>query len=210
MRIFKLSKKKSFPWLFFAIVIVIAGLAGYRVLRLRFILNRINTAPDLPSEKTTTVHQTHLGLKAYKISRDGIDLIVFYKPLGFNQTQSFSSSAWRGEDMVYIATEVPIKDIRDQSLVFRKVFEKLLEELPEVAAEKGIYSLIPAGVRLKKINFIKYDGTLILDFDKKFSYGGGSLAMSQLRLTIEETARQFPEVQKVEVLVEGKEFSFEP
>ena len=49
------------------------------------------------------------------------------------------------------------------------------------------------------------------DFSKEFySYGGGSCRVEAIRTAIGNTLKQFPGVEKVAILVEGKEASIEP
>jgi spore germination protein GerM len=60
------------------------------------------------------------------------------------------------------------------------------------------------GVRIK-------DGIAYADFSKElYSYGGGSCRVEAIESAIENTLRQFPGVEEVKILVEGKEAELQP
>jgi hypothetical protein len=55
------------------------------------------------------------------------------------------------------------------------------------------------------------DGTAYADFSKElYSYGGGSCFTQAIETSIVNTLKQFPEVEKVVILVEGKKAQIEP
>ncbi len=64
-------------------------------------------------------------------------------------------------------------------------------------------------VRVKSVK-IK-DGIAYADFSKElYSYGGGSCFVRAITTSIENTLKQFPRVEKVAILVEGREAEIEP
>jgi spore germination protein GerM len=55
------------------------------------------------------------------------------------------------------------------------------------------------------------DGTAYTDFSKElYSYGGGSCFTEAIETSIVNTLKQFPEVEKVVILVEGRKAEIEP
>jgi hypothetical protein len=55
------------------------------------------------------------------------------------------------------------------------------------------------------------DGVAYADFSKElYSYGGGSCFVNAIVTSITNTLKQFPEVEEVKILVEGKEAEIEP
>lgn len=55
------------------------------------------------------------------------------------------------------------------------------------------------------------DGIAYADFSKElYSYGGGSCRVEAIGSAIENTLKQFPQVEKVVILVEGREAEIEP
>jgi len=207
------GKVRATAVLFFAVIFFIAAITSYRVLRLNFFIKRYtarnystSSEGNVSTNNGSAKSSQHPGLKSYIVSRDGKDMVVFYRPLGLSRP-SAAASFHAGEDLAYIATEIPSEEKPGDVLL--PAFKKLLEGPSSDEEREGLYSLIPVGARVKKIT-LSDGGLLTIDFNKKFSPGGGSLAMSQARLAVEETARQFPGVKSVEILVEGRRYNFEP
>jgi len=64
-------------------------------------------------------------------------------------------------------------------------------------------------VRVKGVKI--EDGTAYADFSKElYSYGGGSCFVRAIKTSIENTLKQFPRMEKVIILVEGREAEIEP
>jgi hypothetical protein len=67
------------------------------------------------------------------------------------------------------------------------------------------------GDRIKVKGVRIEDGTAYADFSKElYSYGGGSCFTEAIETSIVNTLKQFPEVEKVVILVEGREAQIEP
>ena len=64
-------------------------------------------------------------------------------------------------------------------------------------------------VRVREVRIV--DGTAYADFSKElYSYGGGSCFAEAIETSIVNTLTQFPQVEKVVILVEGREAEIEP
>jgi hypothetical protein len=69
----------------------------------------------------------------------------------------------------------------------------------------------PWGDRIKVKSVRIEEGTAYADFSKElYSYGGGSCFTEAIETSIVNTLKQFPEVEKVVILVEGREAQIEP
>jgi hypothetical protein len=69
----------------------------------------------------------------------------------------------------------------------------------------------PWGDRIKVRSVRIEDWTAYADFSKElYSYGGGSCSTEAIETSIVNTLKQFPEVEKVVILVEGREAQIEP
>lgn len=68
--------------------------------------------------------------------------------------------------------------------------------------EKGYRSQIPGGARLRNITIV--EGVATADFNTELNHAAGSCSVTAIRSQIESTLRQFPTVQSVVILVEGK------
>lgn len=84
--------------------------------------------------------------------------------------------------------------IQNPETAYKEVFEKLIQE-------SGIF---PQGTRLLSASV--HNGTLQLDFSKELSsnFTGGSDDEAALVNAISSTAGSFPNVERVQILVEGK------
>jgi hypothetical protein len=93
-------------------------------------------------------------------------------------------------------SQTPIKDTIELLL-------KGKENLTESDLDKGIQTEYPLeGFRLKAVN-LKEDGTLILEFEDPLNKTvGGACRVGILWFQIEATAKQFPQVKKVQFLPE--------
>jgi spore germination protein GerM len=69
----------------------------------------------------------------------------------------------------------------------------------------------PWGDKVTVIGVQIKEGTAYADFSKElYSYGGGSCYVRAIETSIMNTVKQFPEVQKVEILIEGRKAEIEP
>ncbi len=137
-----------------------------------------------------------MGLTSVTVDYGSKRVIQFWVPYGFSGSDS-------GEDFVYFRREVI--DSGDELKNIRAAINSLLTAKSENALP--VYSMIPGG-KIKDIALS--DSKLLIDFSKEFSPGGGSLAMRQARLAVEEVARQFYSVKEVEMTVEGRSEALEP
>jgi spore germination protein GerM len=84
--------------------------------------------------------------------------------------------------------------IRNPETAYKEVFEKLIQE-------SGVF---PQGTRLVGVSV--HNGTLQLNFSKELTdnFSGGSDDEAALVNAISSTAGSFPNVERVQILVEGK------
>lgn len=105
------------------------------------------------------------------------------------------------DGLVAIEREIPATITPIQDTI--KLLLKGKENLTENDIAQGITTEYPLeGFKLKSAN-LKEDGTLILEFEDPLNKsGGGSCRVGILWFQIEATAKQFPEVKKVQFLPE--------
>ncbi len=101
---------------------------------------------------------------------------------------------------------VPVKCVVPLKGVVQSAIEKLLEGPTEQERKRlDLYTAIPKGVKLNRLQIDLTTGTVYVDFSKELqNYGGGSLNAICIRTQIEETLKQFTVVKKVVITVEGK------
>jgi len=103
---------------------------------------------------------------------------------------------------------------------YRETFAKIIEAYrghDGSADHFGRKFLSPEGeftpwgdeVEIREVRIV--DGTAYPDFSKElYSYGGGSCFAEAIETSIVNTLKQFPQVERVVVLIEGKEAEIEP
>lgn len=100
-------------------------------------------------------------------------------------------------EMVPVPRSVPAETPAKGSL------EALLEGPTAEEQERGLLSEIPEGTRLEGIHL--EDGTARVAFSPELDRNvAGSMRVTTIRSQIEETLRQFPNIQKVVIEVEGR------
>lgn len=132
-----------------------------------------------------------IGLKASWLKKAGKDYlevwIPFYIPHGS-----------MGKDFLYFRREIPYS--RDIETNVRNALDELLRGPNESEKEKGAYSLVKEsriiGLKIKR-------GKAIINFSKEFAPAGGSHAVWECHIAVEEVLRQFS-IRKVEIFVEGR------
>lgn len=105
------------------------------------------------------------------------------------------------DGLVAIEREIPVSKTPIQDTI--KLLLKGKENLTQNDINQGITTEYPLeGFKLKSAN-LKPDGTLILEFEDPLNKTvGGACRVGILWFQIEETAKQFPEVKKVQFLPE--------
>lgn len=86
------------------------------------------------------------------------------------------------------------------------LIEDLLKGPTEEEKTAGISTAIPDGVKLLGIR--KEDNIVYIDFSENIETGGGTSLMEMRLAQIVFTATQFPEVEKVKFLINGKEIKY--
>ena len=89
------------------------------------------------------------------------------------------------------------------SAVGRAAIEELLKGPDMIEAQKGFFTSINSGVKIKSI---KIEGdTVKIDFDQMLEQAvGGSCRVSAIRAQITETLKQFPSVKNVVISIDGR------
>lgn len=138
--------------------------------------------------------------KSYSICKKGQKILLYYYSPEKDKNESGNIKCSK-DGLVSIERLIPVSEtpIKDTIELLLKGKENLTEE--EVA--QGITTEYPLdGFRLKSAN-LKESGTLILEFEDPFDKTlGGSCRVGILWFQIEETAKQFPQVKKVQFMPE--------
>ncbi|GIW65517.1 MAG: hypothetical protein KatS3mg094_036 [Candidatus Parcubacteria bacterium] len=110
------------------------------------------------------------------------------------------------DGLVPIEKEIPLSQNLIQYTI--NLLLKGKENLNQEEINQGIETEFPLqGLELKSVN-LKSDGTLILEFNDPYrQISGGSCRVKILWLQIEKTAKQFPQVKKIEF---KPEYLFQP
>lgn len=108
---------------------------------------------------------------------------------------------------VYYPDEQGMKLIADKRTVTLDQQEKYtaaMESLLEGTTEKGQTNIIPKQAKLRSVKV--ENGTATVDFtgDLRKNFGGGSTGETMLVGSIVDTLTEFPEVKKVQILIDGK------
>jgi len=96
------------------------------------------------------------------------------------------------------AEERPIKFSNDL-----EKYQRVIEELIKGPATQGLQQTVNPDTKLYGI--IKQNDSLIVDFNQAYNRFGGSVAEIVARLSVVNSLTQFPEINKVKILVEGEE-----
>lgn len=95
----------------------------------------------------------------------------------------------------YEEREVEVKD--------GAVLKAALNALLEGPASADLHKAIPDGTRLLGVN--KKDNVAIVDFSEEYNHFGGSVAEIVARVSVVNTLTEFQGIDRVKILVEGKE-----
>ena len=103
-----------------------------------------------------------------------------------------------GINLVAVKRTIEIKDDAEKYLA-------VLNLLINSPTEKDLTAIFPKNTKINSVNF--KDGTAFVDFDKNItkSFAGGSTGEELLVNSVVKTLTEFPEVQQVRFLVDGKE-----
>ncbi|MBC8145640.1 MAG: GerMN domain-containing protein [bacterium] len=93
------------------------------------------------------------------------------------------------------------RTVAPTSAVARAALDALLRGPTDDERQKDFASEIPSGTRLRDI--VINSGTARADFSRELNTAAGSCRVTAIRSQIEQTLRQFPTVQRVEIAVEG-------
>ncbi len=132
-----------------------------------------------------------IGLNASELNRKGRDYLEVWIPFGIPHNSM-------GMDFLYFRREIPFT--HNTEINVYNALTELLKGPNDEEKKKGASSL----VRNSNIIDLKIKkGTVKVNFSKEFAPAGGSLAVWQCRTAVEEVLRQFPEIRKVEIFIEG-------
>ena len=124
---------------------------------------------------------------------------------------SSSSSAEKKEQKLTIKVYYPdeqgmklIADKRTITLDQQEKYTAAMESLLEGTTEKGQTNIIPKQTKLRSVKVA--NGTATVDFtgDLRKDFVGGSTGETMLVGSIVDTLTEFPEVKKVQILIDGK------
>lgn len=137
-------------------------------------------------------HIQKIGLHATEFSRNRKDYLEIWIPFGLAQ------SNYMQKDFLYFRREIPYTS--NTEINAYNALNELLEGPNEQEKQKGAVPLVnEAGILDLRI----VRGKARVNFSKEFAPGGGTLAVWQCRIAVEEVLRQFPEIRKAEIFVEG-------
>ncbi|MBT9130283.1 MAG: hypothetical protein DDT42_00623 [candidate division WS2 bacterium] len=140
------------------------------------------------------------GLQIGKVSIDNIDYYEIWIPAGFPDKAGY------GANFILLRRLVPFSpDVLD---VLKSAMVELLNGPNEDEKAQGAFPLIQRGILLSAE--IDEKGTAILNFSEDFDPKGGSLAIFMTTKAVEEVARQFTDINKVKILIEGVEDALQP
>lgn len=132
-----------------------------------------------------------IGLKASWLKKAGSDYLEVWIPFGIPHDAM-------DKDFLYFRREIPCS--RDIETNARNALDELLKGPNEAEKQKGAYSL----VKESKILDLKIKkGKAIINFSKEFAPAGGSHAVWECRIAVEEVLRQFG-IRKLEIFIEGR------
>jgi hypothetical protein len=132
-----------------------------------------------------------IGLNTGECSRKGVDYLEIWLPFGIPHSSM-------GMDFLYFRREIPFT--HNTEINAYNALNELLKGPNDEEKQKGASSL----VRNSRILDLKIrKGKAKVNFSKEFAPPGGSLAVWQCRIAVEEVLRQFPAIKKVEIFIEG-------
>ena len=114
-------------------------------------------------------------------------------------------SAARGNNLYLQEVEREIEGKGDFKKVFIETLRMLLAGPTIEEKEKGLSSNIPSGTKISGVRISR--NVAYLDFSKEVESGGGTESMEGRLMEIVWTATQFSEVEKIRILIEGKEIT---
>lgn len=132
-----------------------------------------------------------IGLKASWLKRAGNDYLEIWLPF-------YVPHGSMGMDFLYFRREIPYS--RDIETNVRNALDELLKGPNETEKGKGAYSLVKQS-RILDLK-IKREKARI-NFSQEFAPAGGSHAVWECRIAVEEVLRQFS-IRKLEILVDGR------
>lgn len=131
-----------------------------------------------------------IGLKASWLNRAGKEYLEVWIPFGIPHD-------YMAKDFLYFRREIPRSRNIEENV--RNALDELLKGPNESEKEKGAYPLVKQsrilGLKINK-------GKAVINFSQDFAPAGGSLAVWQCRIAVEEVLRQFS-VRKLDIFVEG-------
>lgn len=90
----------------------------------------------------------------------------------------------------------------------KAVVEELIKGPTEEEKENGFSTCVPENVKILDVRVNKKEKIVYLDFSKEIEQGGGTLLMEARIAQIVYTATQFPEIESVRFLIEGKTIDY--
>jgi hypothetical protein len=132
-----------------------------------------------------------MGLQAEKVSIAKKDFIEIWIPFRIE-------SDCLGKNLVYFMRRIPLSSKTADNI--RSALTELLNGPNESEKEKGAIPLVNEA-KILSVR-IKWRAAIV-DFSKEFAPAGGSLAIWHSHIAVEEILRQFPEIKKVDILIEG-------
>jgi len=132
-----------------------------------------------------------IGLKASSLNRESQDYLEVWIPFGI-------SHDYMAKDFLYFRREIPYGRNREENI--RNALNELLKGTTDSEKQKGAYSLVKQSRVLDlKIKREK----AVINFSQEFAPAGGSHAVWESRIVVEEVLRQFG-IKRLEIFVDGK------
>ncbi len=132
-----------------------------------------------------------IGLNAGECSRKGVDYLEIWLPFGIPNSSM-------GMDFLYFRREIPFTD--NTEINAYNALNELLKGPNDEEKKKGASPLVKNS-RILDLKIRR--GKAKVNFSKEFAPAGGSLAVWQSRIAVEEVLRQFPCIKHVEIFIEG-------
>ena len=138
--------------------------------------------------------------KSYSVCKKAQKILLYYYNPEKDKDEKGNIKCSR-DGLVAIEREIPVSQTPIKDTI--ELLLKGKENLTEKDLAQGINTEYPLdGFKLNSVN-LKEDGTLILEFeDQQNKTIGGACRVSILRVQIEQTAKQFSQVKKVQFLPE--------
>ena len=131
-----------------------------------------------------------IGLKASWLGRAGKEYLEVWIPFGIPHDSM-------GKDFLYFRREIICSRNLEENV--RNALDELLKGSTEAEKEKGAYSLVKES-RILDLKIKR--GKAIINFSQEFAPAGGSHAIWECRIAVEEVLRQFG-IRKLEIFIEG-------